>query len=1646
MNDMNDMRQERVENKVKEIICDMIECAEACPYSYPEQFLSPDEAPNSFAIMDDLSPKSRQLHKQLKNCLKLRYLLQNHRNSMQDVNCQATTKNEAYIENNSPLKEMKDNFYIRTNIIDYNKNNKTFSRKRHLEMSQHDKFHIVSHIPSSLMSKLPSILVPLITHRIDSSLLLPATQDERANAEVMSTSVKSAKTLSRQAMAASHLYLELLSHCGTSGTSSVGLIDASILSGIAALIRRWGVELRGREPKAKNKNGARSKNCKSSKRTNKTQNVDDSKDLINIVHGETDRYMSHENMVVTNDEDEVIINDFLSDEQLIYEGLQICHALSIPLHLPQFLNWSSDSKEAIIESAVQALVLSCSLNQGLAIGIISDDANLTDPISETCQNAVSSLTNGLKQCVKIFVTNHLFDEKSDYENYHEFVKTNKRITPSRGIRNTVQTNKLIIFILREFYPLLCCKEELPNGQIGKMAVYEKLKSLLTSITRILSSETDSMGDQDENIALRSRKKKMQQLNSSQKVTFTPLISMSERTPTQKKSVRLSVDSSHSKSSIYNPSEPKLKDNTPRSCRSKSPFRVSNVGVNVKYSTRTWTHPRPLLGSLVGMMQKLSTTLGLEKTPARSRITKLLMNLCTELPLLEQLFFFQFVGKLSCSKNSCHRLFASELIGQILLEERAILDRKTSMKKKLMEESSNIKNMLLKELLERMRDKTSAVRIRAILSFSELLKNYPLRYPELRYHGSEKIDDEEFKLAMSLFLIFEYAVQSLQKIALNDEKANVRKAAVSGLMNLYSFGFWAFEKPEACKPFIACKDVECLCQLSHDESVTTRIASAEALTKILQSSYLRVCSSNFVTTVEESWAKSVIPMILDANSSNAAKIIEMFDIIVMSPIVYVAKNNDVILKQKVESAWNILYFISCQGKENEITRSLHVMLANIFEDTRMLQSTIIQSLLTEATKKATLAIGFDIENDDFDSKISISDSRNIDKEISLVQDTNAIKQGFGAWNLLHAMSCCKSTALDKSKISDTKCSLATLMKKCSMSASFLLPSYVRLYNMSSVNDIEVRVGKIIYTTIQICLGTIEKLCHSIPLQHALKLFEILKDQIVLLTIPLELIDSAIKALVSLMESISSVQNPQKCIFHARQACIDWINETYNNCELQIEAFLSTIENCVTNKHKEKNIKKLERAIYLSGELSLIGFHLDEEQNMFTVKNRSSTKNPNTLRGLHIEPHSKLKQLIQTMLPPNLPKINGSTNAHKTPATARAIAFASVGKFCLRDETLAKESINIFSREIQDKEEESVYCASVKSNALIVLGDLCIRYTNLVDLHLPVIAACLQSGVKFSNVRSIGGSTIVRKNAILLLSSLLLQDYIKWRGLLFFRFCVATTDEDNNVKKTAETTLCGPLLTKNPKLFLNNFVETLFVLNGCKAHQIYKAAAKNGDNGNGIAVGFEGINLTGERGRSRRFQIYEMMLSNLSKESKLCVVARLVKEVLEGALETQSDLKVACVQLSHNDHLQVSLRQRHENAMNVIIDTFAVLTSPLANIGYAVKSNDESERNGLTDTNMSTTEQIAVAKGRLLSNIKLKHLIETIVPILCRLKTVLETNRSPLLRYLMIYMIDVFKSNKKEMKNCLAGNPTLLLELEYDAKNTGREKVYQELKTS
>jgi len=375
--------------------------------------------------------------------------------------------------------------------------------------------------------------------------------------------------------------------------------------------------------------------------------------------------------------------------------------------------------------------------------------------------------------------------------------------------------------------------------------------------------------------------------------------------------------------------------------------------------------------------------------------------------------------------------------------------------------------------------------------------------------------------------------------------------------------------------------------------------------------------------------------------------------------------------------------------------------------------------------------------------------------------------------------------------------------------------------------------------------------------------------------------------------------------------------------------------------------------------------------------------------------------------------------------------------LRDAELAKNCLKLLARELHMNMSEND--GLFASNCLLVLGDLTIKYTNLVDRYLPVMAACLQAGVlrdsetSFLAQKDGQGSPLIRKHAVLTLSSLLLQDYIKWRGLMFHRFLLATADSDEGVAQLAEMTLCGPLLNKFPRLFMNNFVESLFVLNRCTAHPIYRVVEGAGSD-MGATVGFDGIHLdNGDTGQAKRMEMYKMMISNFSDEQKMAVTGRLAKEVLGAAVDSGGDLGRVSRRKAMAEGTKRSVKE--ESAYAVLSDALRVLASPLLRVGRATAKNDEED---VVDPKSNVRTNVASAKGKLLSSLSRRHMIEIILPILCNLKSILQDSCSPLLKDLMQYMTEIFRSYKQEAKELLASDPTLLMELEYDSRQFSKAR--------
>lgn len=79
----------------------------------------------------------------------------------------------------------------------------------------------------------------------------------------------------------------------------------------------------------------------------------------------------------------------------------------------------------------------------------------------------------------------------------------------------------------------------------------------------------------------------------------------------------------------------------------------------------------------------------------------------------------------------------------------------------------------------------------------------------------------------------------------------------------------------------------------------------------------------------------------------------------------------------------------------------------------------------------------------------------------------------------------------------------------------------------------------------------------------------------------------------------------------------------------------------------------------------------------------------------------------------------------------------GKLCLQHEELVQKYLPVFARELEVGTE-----VAVRNNVVVIMCDLCVRYTNIVDHYIPNISTCLRDN-----------EAVIREQTMIMLTNLL-----------------------------------------------------------------------------------------------------------------------------------------------------------------------------------------------------------------------------------------------------------------------------------------------------
>nr|XP_019574391.1 PREDICTED: condensin-2 complex subunit D3 isoform X3 [Rhinolophus sinicus] len=360
---------------------------------------------------------------------------------------------------------------------------------------------------------------------------------------------------------------------------------------------------------------------------------------------------------------------------------------------------------------------------------------------------------------------------------------------------------------------------------------------------------------------------------------------------------------------------------------------------------------------------------------------------------------------------------------------------------------------------------------------------------------------------------------------------------------------------------------------------------------------------------------------------------------------------------------------------------------------------------------------------------------------------------------------------------------------------------------------------------------------------------------------------------------------------------------------------------------------------------------------------------------------------------VPQVRGSV----MPSAIRAHAIITLGKLCLQHEDLAKKSIPALVRELEVCED-----MAVRNNVVIVMCDLCIRYTVMVDKYIPNIAMCLKDSDPF-----------IRKQTLILLTNLLQEEFVKWKGSLFFRFVSTLIDSHPDIASFGEFCLAHLLLKRNPVMFFQHFIECIFHFNNYEKHETYNKFPQSEREK-------QLFSLKGKTNKEKRMKIYKFLLEHFTDDQRFNITSKICLSILacfaDGILPLDME------------------------ASELLSDTFEVLSSKEIKL-LAMRSKPDKDLLVEEDDMALADVVMQEAQKKLISQVQKRNFIENIIPIIISLKAVLEKNKIPALRELMNYLREVMQDYRDEIKDFFAVDKQLASELEYDMKKYS-EQLAQE----
>lgn len=266
--------------------------------------------------------------------------------------------------------------------------------------------------------------------------------------------------------------------------------------------------------------------------------------------------------------------------------------------------------------------------------------------------------------------------------------------------------------------------------------------------------------------------------------------------------------------------------------------------------------------------------------------------------------------------------------------------------------------------------------------------------------------------------------------------------------------------------------------------------------------------------------------------------------------------------------------------------------------------------------------------------------------------------------------------------------------------------------------------------------------------------------------------------------------------------------------------------------------------------------------------------------------------------------------------------------------------------------------------------------------------------------------VRRHAVVLLTQLVLEDYVKLRGPLFYHLVCALADPDDGVRQSAEHAVLAALAQRSKGLLHAKFVEVVLVLTGCVsqpafAHLLEASASGSASGAEVPSTDLDPACATAMQVRSPalRRQVYNTLLGAMPDEQRLTVYAKLTSDILGAVAEGSLPLSAPGAGSGGSPSLGST-----ELLLSEVLTLLSTAPLRVSTKKCAAVAADADDDDGGAEAGAESAlhASIAAAKSRLVSKLMKRQVAEQVLPVVLGLRQVLQAARSSAMGALLGYI--------------------------------------------